>query len=252
MSTIQNLDKRAVFVAFLIALGAIALQPKLLELSSKWAYGSWPLRPQYSHSTSPAQQVPQARSQHTGPAQDQWSKEAIASAFKRYGGMAATESTKMRKAFARLDDESAAMGRAIGYPAKLDSMDDAEAVNAAVCKAIGDMAVGENKLDTASVMANKQGSLFRVRETMWHYVRDWSEEGRVEREVIFKPILELLASLDATGGRSGKSVLLPGSGLGRLAWEISQLGMSIAFMLAVGNRAHLKVIRLRHANIRST
>jgi carnosine N-methyltransferase len=138
--------------------------------------------------------------------------------------MAATESTKMRMAFGRLDAESAAVGQAIGYPAKLDKMDEAESVNAAVCKAIGDMAVRENKMDAAAVVDNKQGSLFRVREAMWHYVRDWTEEGKAERTVIFKPILDLLQELDAPGVRGDKTVLVPGSGLGRMAWEISELG----------------------------
>lgn len=232
MPPLQQLDKRAVFVAFLIALGAIAIQPKLLEFSSKWAYGSWPARPQTGAHIQ-TQLISATSSQHrraqsTAAAQDQWGREAVASAFKRYGNMAATESTKMRMAFGRLDAESAAVGEAIGYPGKLDRMDEAEAVNAAVCKAVGDMAVKENKMDAEAVGANKQGSLFRVREAMWHYVRDWTEEGRVERTVIFKPVLDLLQSLDKPEERGEKTVLIPGSGLGRLAWDISELGTSSA------------------------
>jgi carnosine N-methyltransferase len=164
--------------------------------------------------------------------------------------MAATESTKMRMAFGRLDAESAAVGEAIGYPGKLDRMDEAEAVNAAVCKAIGDMAVKENKMDADAVGANKQGSLFRVREAMWHYVRDWTEEGRAERAVIFKPVLDLLQSLDKPEERGEKTVLIPGSGLGRLAWDISELGTSSA--MKAGHRLMNQDTAQLPANILNT
>lgn len=58
---------------------------------------------------------------------------------------------------------------------------------------------------------------------MKHYLRDWSSEGASEREVIFSPILDVL-KLVPQAERGSQKILVPGSGLGRLAWEISQLG----------------------------
>jgi len=65
--------------------------------------------------------------------------------------------------------------------------------------------------------------LMRVRESLKHFIRDWSSDGIREREKIFGPILDVLRKVDADE-RQTKRVLVPGSGLGRLAWEISELG----------------------------
>ncbi|GAA5918566.1 hypothetical protein JCM1841_003305 [Sporobolomyces salmonicolor] len=61
----------------------------------------------------------------------------------------------------------------------------------------------------------------RVVETLKHFVRDWSEEGKSEREALFPPILDALR--DEFPARERK-VLVPGCGLGRLAYEIASLG----------------------------
>ncbi|CAG8538328.1 11348_t:CDS:10 [Acaulospora colombiana] len=63
----------------------------------------------------------------------------------------------------------------------------------------------------------------KVRESLKHMVRDWSEEGKKEREAIYEPILSQLAKIPIEERRNHK-VLVPGSGLGRLAWEIANLG----------------------------
>lgn len=72
--------------------------------------------------------------------------------------------------------------------------------------------------------------LGRVRESLKHFVRDWSHEGKEEREKIFAPILSLLSDVD-TDERSERTVLVPGAGLGRLAWEISELGVQLFALL---------------------
>ena len=44
-----------------------------------------------------------------------------------------------------------------------------------------------------------------------------------ERKAIFTPILDCLSDVPRAQ-RAGMRVLVPGCGLGRLAWEISELG----------------------------
>jgi len=62
----------------------------------------------------------------------------------------------------------------------------------------------------------------RVKEALKHFIRDWSVEGREERDRLFSPILAVLrADMRA---REDLKVLVPGAGLGRLAWEIANLG----------------------------
>ncbi|GAA6031037.1 hypothetical protein JCM8097_003973 [Rhodosporidiobolus ruineniae] len=64
----------------------------------------------------------------------------------------------------------------------------------------------------------------RVVETLKHFVRDWSAEGKGERDALFPPILDGLR--DEYGEAEGKKVLVPGCGLGRLAYEVASLGFS--------------------------
>lgn len=53
-------------------------------------------------------------------------------------------------------------------------------------------------------------------------MRDWSREGEAEREKLLKPILNTLRKEFPIDG-FGKHILVPGSGLGRLAHELSKL-----------------------------
>lgn len=64
-----------------------------------------------------------------------------------------------------------------------------------------------------------------VRSTLRQFVRDWSLEGREERGKCYGPILNALCRLyPIYHGRHGISVLVPGSGLSRLAYEIAKQG----------------------------
>ncbi|KGO40799.1 hypothetical protein PEXP_086110 [Penicillium expansum] len=62
-----------------------------------------------------------------------------------------------------------------------------------------------------------------VSQGMKHFVRDWADEGHEERDQSFGCILESLAQIPRTKERPLR-VLLPGSGLGRLAHEVDKLG----------------------------
>lgn len=59
-------------------------------------------------------------------------------------------------------------------------------------------------------------------QSLKHFVRDWTEAGLVERDVTFPCLLHTLKKLFPDGDAK---VLLPGSGLNRLAHEIAELGM---------------------------
>ncbi|KAG0626654.1 hypothetical protein M758_2G141300 [Ceratodon purpureus] len=66
----------------------------------------------------------------------------------------------------------------------------------------------------------------KVRCIVRNIVRDWGEEGSLEREQCYLPILEELHRLfpDRKDLRRRPTCLVPGAGLGRLACEISRLG----------------------------
>ena len=74
----------------------------------------------------------------------------------------------------------------------------------------------------------KYRDVVKMRSTIKQFVRDWSSEGAHEREMCYKPIIEEVCARlppsnpDQPGGKS--SVLHPGAGLGRLAYEFAKRG----------------------------
>ncbi|KAG8757652.1 hypothetical protein FRC14_001763 [Serendipita sp. 396] len=65
----------------------------------------------------------------------------------------------------------------------------------------------------------------KVRSTLKQFVRDWSEEGRIERDQCYKPMIEaLLNHFPDDSTRKTRRVSIPGAGLARLGWEVAFLG----------------------------
>lgn len=97
------------------------------------------------------------------------------------------------------------------------------------------------------------GNVEKVRSTLKQLVRDWSPSGSLEREASYTPILTSLESLFSTiplTHRADIKILVPGCGLGRLAWEIALRGFSSQgnefsfFMLVV---SHFILNKTTHA-----
>ncbi|KAF7193065.1 Carnosine N-methyltransferase [Pseudocercospora fuligena] len=63
-----------------------------------------------------------------------------------------------------------------------------------------------------------------VSQTLKHMVRDWSPAGQEERDTTFPYILETLSNNLPPKDNSTYKILVPGAGLGGLAYEISRLG----------------------------
>ncbi|KAF9001139.1 N2227-like protein-domain-containing protein [Cyathus striatus] len=69
----------------------------------------------------------------------------------------------------------------------------------------------------------------KLRSTLKQFVRDWSEEGKPERDLCYTPMKDALISHFAdvpAEERSKLRVLVPGAGLGRLAYDIALLGFA--------------------------
>lgn len=65
-----------------------------------------------------------------------------------------------------------------------------------------------------------------LRSTLRQLVREWGDEGSIERSVCFNPVLKSLKD-NFRENLSEIKVLVPGAGLGRLAWEINRLGFAV-------------------------
>lgn len=156
---------------------------------------------------------------------DPWSFTTVTSAYRAYERSALAETVQMRATFGKMPARHRDLaGTVVDYGAKLDRLAEAAQVNSVVTQGIADLAISELGVNGTEVEQRDGGSIFRTREALLHFVRDWSEEGANERETIFKPILDVLRDVPMEE-RGQMTVLVPGSGLGRLAWEISQLGM---------------------------
>ncbi len=152
-----------------------------------------------------------------------------------YARLANQEVAAMEHSYGSIGRSHKKLGFRIGYPSKLNRLRNAVEQNARLTAAIGALAAEEFGLEDNTSSDVNHADLARVREALKHFVRDWSEEGKIEREKIFQPILQVL-NQTTLSKREDIKVLVPGSGLGRLAWEISQLGKSklLVFQRDVG------------------
>ncbi|VVC89681.1 carnosine N-methyltransferase [Leptidea sinapis] len=74
-----------------------------------------------------------------------------------------------------------------------------------------------------------QHDVEKVQSVLKNIVRDWSEMGAPEREQCYQPILDELEDrypIEDFSNRSQVKVLVPGAGLGRLAWEVAARGFT--------------------------
>jgi carnosine N-methyltransferase len=81
--------------------------------------------------------------------------------------------------------------------------------------------------DTKPSQSEVDLSQDKVRSTIRSFVRDWSVEGEGERQACYGPCLEALERHypgEGASDRNGIKVLVPGSGLGRLAMEVAARG----------------------------
>eukprot|EP00286_Rhodomonas_abbreviata_P028351 CAMPEP_0181293658 /NCGR_PEP_ID=MMETSP1101-20121128/3180_1 /TAXON_ID=46948 /ORGANISM="Rhodomonas abbreviata, Strain Caron Lab Isolate" /LENGTH=350 /DNA_ID=CAMNT_0023398255 /DNA_START=464 /DNA_END=1513 /DNA_ORIENTATION=+ len=69
----------------------------------------------------------------------------------------------------------------------------------------------------------------KIRCTLRQFMRDWSEEGANERSQCYQPITDALEAYYSHYPKEERyrlKVLLPGAGLGRLAYNVAKLGFS--------------------------
>ncbi|XP_003724080.3 carnosine N-methyltransferase [Strongylocentrotus purpuratus] len=89
--------------------------------------------------------------------------------------------------------------------------------------------------ENSSEMINDEGSeakavvkmdMEKVVTTLKQFFRDWSSGGKEERDACYKPIIEEIKQLypNHKCNADGVDVLVPGAGLGRLAFEIASNG----------------------------
>ncbi|XP_034548687.1 carnosine N-methyltransferase isoform X2 [Notolabrus celidotus] len=80
--------------------------------------------------------------------------------------------------------------------------------------------------DPRKVRPSTTFDMDKLKSTIKQFVRDWSEAGRAERDTCYQPIIQEIQRVFPSDKYdvSKVNVLVPGAGLGRLAWEIARSG----------------------------
>ncbi|KAH9834161.1 N2227-like protein-domain-containing protein [Rhodofomes roseus] len=184
-----------------------------------------------------------------------FSVERAALSYQQYAKLSRGELATMQASYGKLGRAHKRVGYDMDYPAKLNRLQEAIALNAKVTEGIVQLGKEEfpDRLSRGDWQsAGVHGDVHRVRESLKHFVRDWSEEGRAERANIFGPILDVLQDVKPAA-RQEMRVLIPGSGLGRLAWEVSQMGYvvtanELSFFMNLAFRFLLSESTTEHVN----
>ncbi|KAF8610356.1 N2227-domain-containing protein [Ceratobasidium sp. AG-I] len=166
-----------------------------------------------------------------------FTRERALRSFSRYLSIARGELSSKRKGVNSLRGRHARIADEIGYGDKLGCFGAAIDTNCKVTDAIARFGSLENEkrgsdLSRISTYGANSWSddgptdLARVVEALKHCVRDWSADGADERNRVFAPILEVLRQVPVSE-RMNTKVLVPGAGLGRLAWEIARMGFDV-------------------------
>ena len=166
-----------------------------------------------------------------------FSPERAYASFVSYALLSERELATKRASYATLSRGNKRLASRIGYERKLLRAREIIHLNAVVTEGIASLA--EEEMPSLTVWNRRwhlayelgSGELSQVRDVIKHFVRDWSEEGRKERSSIFEPVLDVLRHVGGENRKDTK-VLVPGCGLGRLAWEISQLGSRLSAFIS--------------------
>lgn len=150
-----------------------------------------------------------------------------ASSYLQYSALVHHELLRMRGSYNTMGRQHKRIGYDLGYTKKLNSFAETIRANAIIAKKISETA-GENpnssSKNSMSDPAHGHQQLSQIRDVLKQFVREWSVEGIEERSRTFMPILDVLSEV-APQRREETTVLVPGSGLGRLAWEIANMGV---------------------------
>jgi carnosine N-methyltransferase len=154
----------------------------------------------------------------------------VLKAFGAYQKDVDTKLTKYRRDFESLPEEDRALLQP-KYPQKLEVVQACAQVNQKFLldsvKGHLEELMGVEINDAAGFPRNfaNEREQENLRSLLRQLVRDWSDEGKDEREASYAPIMRLLdSSFPSSSSRENIRVLVPGAGLGRLVYEIAHAG----------------------------
>jgi hypothetical protein len=118
-----------------------------------------------------------------------------------------------------------------GYSRRLNKIDVAINRNQDFLNRVSTFALETYKLEHHHFDNLRQGTSnssslnYRVIESLGHFVRDWCEEGSAELDFLISKVVSDLNRVIPLQQRSRTCIVVPGSGLGRIAHEVAVLGL---------------------------
>lgn len=147
--------------------------------------------------------------------------------FERYPTLAEQVLQRKYTRYAKQTPAQKAMSDKLGYHEHFEKARKGIEVNARFLEQIARAGREDYHTGPRALEDNQDAELGLVSTTFGHIHRDWSTQGAEERQAVFPPILAGLEQHFREKNRSATKVLVPGSGLGRLASDIADLGTSI-------------------------
>ncbi|GJJ08527.1 hypothetical protein Clacol_002745 [Clathrus columnatus] len=147
---------------------------------------------------------------------------SAAAGYAQYSMLANYDLYRMRYKYGTMSRFHKNIGGALGYPKKLDTLAETIEANALITTQISAM-FGKLSDKFSPTSKPSPQALERIRDVLKQFVREWSSEGASERQQTFPYIFAILEKIPIEA-RITTTVVVPGSGLGRLAWEIAQMG----------------------------
>ncbi|XP_059094125.1 carnosine N-methyltransferase-like [Tigriopus californicus] len=156
----------------------------------------------------------------------------ILNALQAYKNDSMTRLSRTRHHFSQLPAHQHALLTQLAYPSQLDRL--AELIDQnhqVITEMIADAASMFLNVDPdpelvprgkSSQVSTRPEDIEKIHSTLKQFARDWSQEGAKERQQAYMPIIEELQ--EAFPEKRGVKILVPGAGLGRLAFDIAQAG----------------------------
>jgi hypothetical protein len=144
--------------------------------------------------------------------------------FEQYQSLAERVLERKHARYAKQTYTQKAISNKLGYPAHFDKAKKGIEVNALFSEQIAQIARKTYRTGFRALEDEEDAEFGVVDLAFGHLVRDWTVQGARERQAVFPPILDGLEQHFGDSG-VGKKVLVPGSGMGRLASDIADLGM---------------------------
>ena len=158
-------------------------------------------------------------------AQERAHFQSIIRAYDEYAAWATAKVDRLESHYHKLATHDQEL---LSLATKVEAMRKAIRQNAIVLNMIvdphrGHVGAAEEQLSTR-VRRVPLADMDKMQSTLKQFVREWSVEGSIEREAAHRPLLDALQRAVPSSALRGVRVLLPGAGLGRLAWEVAMLG----------------------------